>query len=687
VTVWLDRLSGQLIEALPEGPRFAGRYLHRESRLWDMPNPDGGDCDDFLGEAIALDQARDLDSTVVGLVVASWGQLETAKPLVRTEDIDVQWSKRDGELENAVHLVERICRDPHSLLTTVTELEPVHRVRRARPTALAYLAAHTEDWLHRGVVSVRPRRVLSERRHTVLNVYENRLVARLIDRVLKKLKERIDKLTRRAILYKEVQASLDGDLARLDTTLPWHWRARRLCEIWGDDAIDQTRETIARETREKLEDVFARATACRLSELYQSVSRHAPMGRLPHITNVLRSERRYRHAREHWVALAHAEEAEVQPNISADFAIFALLLVVRGLAQLRFEQVEANTKKQLVVDNGAGPVSVDVDERGIRLSRDGELLVRLVPMPVCIDTLSPQDLLALDEAVPFADRARTAFLSWDAVQRDTSKVPISPRLSPSPVLQLGLARERPSRGSSIGVLPVSPWTLGSDERVARALRWYLLGPRFEQYPPLLSCPPSTLGVNPKQLDLEGGRLLSATLDLKAIDRRVEELDQAYEQACLDAESAHAEFQRARKGRKDSSELDKRRADARGLSEQANRDFISASEWRAQLVAALPVVKDVVTCPVCSKRGERRRHDNETFAFECPGCATSWGVRKCGICKQRLPYIEPPHLSYVRAKPIDVTFGQDVLAVFAVRGGSVCARCADEPSQEQAHRRS
>jgi hypothetical protein len=45
-----------------------------------------------------------------------------------------------------------------------------------------------------------------------------------------------------------------------------------------------------------------------------------------------------------------------------------------------------------------------------------------------------------------------------------------------------LAHER--AGARLGLTPVSPWDIGSTERVARALRWGLLAPRFRAWPPV-----------------------------------------------------------------------------------------------------------------------------------------------------------------------------------------------------------
>ncbi|HRE88115.1 MAG TPA: DUF2357 domain-containing protein, partial [Myxococcota bacterium] len=465
---WLDRLSGETFEALPEALRLPGRFVDLETQVSDEPNLQDQTADTYLGAPLDLEQARELESTVATHTNSSFEALAAAKPIALTQDIDLLWNERDAELERSVTLIERICRDPHTLLTTTTELEPVHRARRTRPTALSYLAAHTEDWLHRGVVRVRPRRVLAERRDTVLDVYENRLVARLIDRVLGLIQARLGKLERRETLYKEVAENLESAFASPDRASPnWEWRAQRLCELWGKETMDQTRDQVARETQLKLEDVATRASACRSSELYLAISRHARMDREPHMTNVLRSERRYRQARAHWVTLGPNEAKPIPPQTTTDFMTFAAMLVARALSQLNYRVTSAPAPERVLVDDGLGSVLFERDKRGVLLSRDGNPLLRVLSLPVALDSLSHTHLKAVANTVePAAED--TILLCWNPISKANATTKLSPQAHNTPPYA-GLAHDPRPLDLEIGILPVSPWDLGSVERVARAL--------------------------------------------------------------------------------------------------------------------------------------------------------------------------------------------------------------------------
>jgi hypothetical protein len=76
--------------------------------------------------------------------------------------------------------IEAVCRKPRAHLHVEIECVPVTQSRRTPPEATSYLAAHTEDWGQRLLSGIRPKRVLAEVPQDLLDIYENRVVARLL---------------------------------------------------------------------------------------------------------------------------------------------------------------------------------------------------------------------------------------------------------------------------------------------------------------------------------------------------------------------------------------------------------------------------------------------------------------------------------------------------------------------------
>ena len=77
-----------------------------------------------------------------------------------------------------------------------TERVLVARSRRIAPDAPAWLASHTEDWDHRKITGIQPRRILAEVREEQWDLYENRIAVRLVDSLVTWLRRRIAEVRR-----------------------------------------------------------------------------------------------------------------------------------------------------------------------------------------------------------------------------------------------------------------------------------------------------------------------------------------------------------------------------------------------------------------------------------------------------------------------------------------------------------
>jgi hypothetical protein len=98
----------------------------------------------------------------------------------------------DKEIINYLRYLEEVCRKPHTHLEMDAERVPVSKARRLSPKSATYLAAHTEDWEHRTISGVYPKRILSLTNNEYWNIYENRVAARLIDKLRNFLHHRIN---------------------------------------------------------------------------------------------------------------------------------------------------------------------------------------------------------------------------------------------------------------------------------------------------------------------------------------------------------------------------------------------------------------------------------------------------------------------------------------------------------------
>ena len=158
---------------------------------------------------------------------ASWFEWLEVVPLV--PDISQQVGLQPLELlvrERFGHL-ETVCRKPRTHLHVEVERMPVAKAQRIPPMAESYLASHTEDWDHRQLRGISPKRILAEVRHDQFDIYENRVTARLLDNLAAYLNRRIQELNSLIRMFREKE-DFSSEMSGT------YQRHRRISKLWGE---------------------------------------------------------------------------------------------------------------------------------------------------------------------------------------------------------------------------------------------------------------------------------------------------------------------------------------------------------------------------------------------------------------------------------------------------------------------
>jgi hypothetical protein len=230
-----------------------------------------------------------------------------------------------------LHCLQQVCTQPRTHLQTEVERVHVSRARRADKHAVAYLAAHTEDWEKRTLWGVQPRHILARVRYEDWNIYENRVTARLIDRLLVYLNTRIHIL----------QKILNALEKRKNYEVGGYYRLQnRVYTLWGEAVQDDQIESYARETLEKLQNLEYLLLGLIGSVLYKHVPRRAQVADHLTMTNILLNDPYYRSVGLAWQEWAQHgavkqkstwEKYQDYQDTCRGFNRFCLLLVVRGI--------------------------------------------------------------------------------------------------------------------------------------------------------------------------------------------------------------------------------------------------------------------------------------------------------------------------------------------------------------------
>jgi hypothetical protein len=601
-------------------------------------------------------------------------------PLVPGISDEVRLTGFERSLAERLEHVRAVCRRPRSHLHTELETVPVARARRVPLRALSRLASHPEEWERRTLSGIRPRQVLAVVNDERLDIYENRIAARLVDLLLDRVARRIARVRR---LVGLMQAGADYG-AQGGTT----WRGRRVYGLWGKMQIGETERALAEATLRVLLDLRAQLLPLLDSPLYRGVPRHARVaGALKH-TNILAKDAHYREVAALWrecVRLGRArpltprQRYDQEQAQAGDFSLFVRLLVVHALDACRFTLGTAGAAwagGRLVGHGRAGDVVVETGETGsLEVSvSDGMPLLRIVPV---LASLSGGGELAVAEALeqivareaPEPERRRAR-----RNEATAAAVPV-----PVVVVYLGRAAERErlsaelrarlyrfgaqaaQRGApAVELLPVSLDEIDSVERVARSLRWSVLGTHFTRFPAELSVPPALRAAVPAV----------STLLPTGISGRYQLADRPQE---AEREALARELERVTQA-----------ALARGRIGAGEAGVVDA--FRVDFQSAEEILASLRECPVCTADRERESgfsFEMDCFSCTCSSCATRWGLHRCGRCGERFPYLAPPLSGAAVPAPagpewLDQVFGADVLAepcrTCATAGVYVCPHC-------------
>ena len=582
--------------------------------------------------------------------------------------------------------VRMACDDPYDHLTVEPVLRNVGRVKRPARGAEVYLAGHTEDWANRGIMGVRPRRLMAAERDRLLDVYENRVLARTVDLMYDVAGEWLHAL--------QMRQGVLGDLQNRDVT-GTYWVGRRLCKIWAANwDVDAEKERVDAGIRH-LRSVRSRAALLRETEVWGAVPRRAQIGRSIRETNVLAKDERYRHVAVLWNALARrrhgaiadpVQEYRSRQSVAHAVRRYVMLIVLHALSQLRMvpedEGVPIHRGASVVLANG-WTLKWTADAVEMRSKSALTSGVRIVALPVNLAggaEREVKDAIADICAGGTGAAQRVIVVYVSSVRSENEGV--------SQETRARLAGFRTTAGNPIGFIPVSPYDLRSVERVAAGIRWVIDGGRLAQYPFSVPTPPDAVRhIVSAQLEERSGRWIlrrppvdGAAL-VAGVRKEGEALARDVEKRSCAKREAEQRVEQCKRVRLQSGRFEARRARdecTRALAEGEGRVRTTAV-FAAALEEAVAACEELARCPLCSAGVEKcmfTAQDGDQFVVECFECGAMWGIRTCSECGERFPILQPvsrPDVGSDEART-DSDWGQDVMAA-AIRVDDVVAfRC-------------
>jgi hypothetical protein len=637
----------------------------------------------------------------LGEVVAqggTWLDVLDVSPLVPGMSNRAEFQRFEQLLKENVGHLEEVCRRPRTHLRVEVERMAVSRARRFPAQAANYLAAHTEDWERPTLRSVVPKRILATVREDQFDIYENRVAVRLVDHVVVYLRRRVHEVTRLLRVFGEAAGNHDAAAGGS------HWRQRRIYRLWGEtlDASEAKRK--AERTLGQLKHLLFTISGLKDSVLYREVPRRATVGTTLTMTNILSDDAHYRRVAELWLEWARlGQEQAVRPrayfeemqDLCRSFDSFALLLTLRALDQLGFEPTDLErslSHREVEVRHGSRVVRLSwaTTSGAISLQGDGVEPLRIVPLCSSLAALDDEQLRGvLADADAHAGTGTTTVILYPS----PSDAAAFERLAPELAGRLrSLAHEAGREGRrGVGFLPVSPWDIGSVERMTRQLRWVTTAPTYLAYPPTIARPElSDISREQTWLAVVGEtvRVLRSPLDSESLDpgRLVSEASARLEQFKKEREAVSLQGREAVREGERTRNINARKKELHADITDAEMRLKALQRFELDLGQALEVVRDLLSCPTCDRRADARRDFHpmgQHFSCTCSDCSTTWGTIACGRCSKSIPVLRLHGTAWttMAGEPgwIDRMLGADVLAVPRVVGseiGFVCPSCGD-----------
>lgn len=589
--------------------------------------------------------------------------------LADIEDLLIPDVVEDALADNSPQL-RAVFHSPFSELEFTAERMPAPRARRFSRRAMQVLAARSEDWIRAGASGIKPRTVEALVRDEVVDVYENRVAARLIDDVRRHLKGVLSVYSEFSPLVQVIQG-------------PYR-KQNRLASLWGRVPPSDDLRGALKRRQQRLEELLRFTDELLVSQLYEGVPRRTRVGQPIRMTNLLLQDSNYRGVRRLWlewwrargdVGSIEARRAEQLSEAEAFFQ-FALLVVCRALLNLG-DLDAAATPVETTVNTRWGELrleqSTGIDNGSWWFTVPGQGY-RSIVIAVAAEVLSGSDtevrrrLEQLTGGVTVSG-CRDVFVLVPGTKHDLDQVrgALDGAVGVDP-LSTGRSEE-----GNVWVIPVSPLDLESTERVERAMRWAVLSSSWLSYPPTLLTPSiveQAIGSRSFLEPITGSRE-TAVIAVPA-EREVSDL-----QHLLDQQARRSRQQLRGRGSADAEQLER---------------------FSAELRKAFAHLGMLTACPVCGNEATLVARSTHTFESTCRTCSARWGLRHDPVSDHRIPYLwlgedlkaHPSGQELgawlgrdVVAEPcrhIDAEYGSDLInpwtgrCTAAGRWASTCERC-------------
>ncbi len=629
---------------------------------------------DFLPDQQDINALQALGGILLDSKKAAEGWLGwcSTSPLAPHLDQAITGHPFEDVIEKEIDHLDAVCCRPQTHIRIEADAVLVSKARKLDRNIYTRLATHTEDWLHRKITGVQPRRILAQIREEQWDLYENRISVRLVDHLTQWLRQRIRKVKR---VRDDIFARIED--YNINQGINWR-RSHRLCALWGESfeygsGKDQADQTIIR-----LETLLYRTLRLMDSVLYRTIPRRVPASHILRMTNLFSNHDHYRGVARLWHAWSqHATQKVLSPSahyreyqhLLRGFNAWCMLLIIRALDQIEIEasddELEYTISPSSVVHLKSGHSLEWHPHEILMLSKEGIALVRFIPL---LHALSSQKPNFLKECIAKLAQEIVGIQPWTIILHPA--IPHSP--DADLISNIGIHPPQPNITGAIDFIEVSPFSLDSVERVARAIRWAILVPKFLSYPPRIpSVPTEYITQFPNKLrQYDNSWILIQGInmnEMKNIEDDTDKAERIYSEKQEERERIDDELRQVRGNRDRMRELNIQKRVLLPIIAENKLIYKQLFTFKESLKDALSIIEYLQKCPICGQKSSLYFHEKNCFEVTCSDnkCMATWGLRYDPELRVRIPFMLPGNTTVPNdylPQRVDDIFGCDILAV-------------------------
>jgi hypothetical protein len=544
--------------------------------------------------------------------------------------------------------------------------------------------------------------VLAEVRHDQIDIYENRVAARLVDNLLSYLQRRIQEVSK----LLKVFTDKENYSSKASGT---YLRRNRILKLWGNSIDSNEGLKKAEGALKELERLKYKLMGLMNSPLYREVPKRSYVATSLRMTNILANDEHYRHVAELWIEWSKSTFARTKgpqeiyssyQELCSGLDAFGALLIVRALDELGY--TPADSALELKISPGC---TLPVVGNGISFDfcweQDGTVSLALPNSKLRVISFvnnfassanekEAQIIIDKCRSLPRNNREKFIFLYASSDESKASSLPLEIQRS----LHTVGNDPRSNLPSFVGLFPVSPWEIGSVERIARSIRWHLDSERFLGYPISIALDKAAeADFQPAkregwvEVSFDKVTILRPPMDYEwdqlNLQGQLHEAKRQLNDIVLEHERLSVELRGAVRDGKTGTLNQQKKTAQQQRAFQAKK-VQSLERLLSNLEDAREKMVALIRCPACGTIADSKHHfeirAKGSFQCECPDCGTWWGTK---ICEggHKFSVMLPGEWcenDTTTAGWEDVTYGSDLLAIpdKTDRGewGFVCPKC-------------